>query len=381
MTKTAEILIALLRSAVAGTREIVDVAGVDFEELFSLAKRHDLAPIVYDELAERDALGEGEIAQQFKKQYELAMYRHLQRDVAIRGIRGALEEAQIPFVLLKGAHLMELYPQPWMRTSSDVDLLVDERYHAAATQALKQIGFRPFAATPHDTSFYTPERYHVELHFLLVEDDRLKGVSRVLDRVWDYTEPVDGRVERVLRDDMFYFYHVAHMAKHVKSGGCGIRSFADLWLLDHKRSFDAEGRQALLRESGIGTFAEKAEALSEAWFSGREDPATQELADFVVGGGLYGSLEHNIVVRKKQTDNRFTYYLSRVFLPYSNMKYAYPVLQKCPVLLPVFWVVRWCKLLNPTVRKRAEYEIKTEQSMSQSDRERIESLMKRLELW
>ena len=36
----------------------------------------------------------------------------------------ALEKAQIPFVPLKGSVIRKYYPEAWMRTSSDIDVLV-----------------------------------------------------------------------------------------------------------------------------------------------------------------------------------------------------------------------------------------------------------------
>lgn len=39
----------------------------------------------------------------------------------------ALEKAEIPFIPLKGVVIREYYPEPWMRTSCDIDILVREK--------------------------------------------------------------------------------------------------------------------------------------------------------------------------------------------------------------------------------------------------------------
>ena len=407
MTKTAETLIALLRGAITETHDPIDLAGLDRDVLFSLAKLHDVAPIACEELMRQHALSEDEASRMFKKQHKLAMFRHLQRTVAIGQIRGALEAAEVPFVLLKGAYLMELYPQAWMRTCTDVDVLVAKERYDAAAEALRAAGFQKYATTPHDASFHSPEQYPVELHFQLVEDDRLPGVSRVLSRVWDYTDPANptdptdpprpASCERTLRDEVFYLYHLAHMAKHFQSGGgCGIRSFLDLWLLNHTVPFDKAKRDALIRESGIAAFARAPESLTEKWFSAppssetpnasessetSETPDLSELEDYVLHGGLYGTLKRAAMVRKSKTGNPVRYYARRLFLPYRTMRDAYPTLRKHPTLLPVYWVVRWGKLLGPTGRKRATREIRVTHTMDPAERTRIETLMKQLELW
>lgn len=400
MTKTAETLLALLRGAVTGAHDPVDLTGVDLSALFEFAKLHDVAPIVCDELSRLGALGESEAARKFQKQQKLALFRHLQRGRTIAQTRQALASAHIPFVLLKGAVLMGLYPEPWMRTCTDVDVLVPEDAYASAAAALKAAGFSPYATTPHDATFRSPEQYPVELHFQLVEDDRLTGASDVLTRVWDYTDPADAvspadaaddppatgehpvTGERRMRDEFFYLYHLAHMAKHFQSGGgCGIRSLVDLWLLRHTVPFDADKRESLVRASGIAAFARAAEALSDKWFSGLDAPNLSEFEDYVLGGGLYGTLRRAAMVRKSKNGNPVRYYAGRLFLPYRTMRDAYPILQTHPALLPACWVARWGKLLTPAGRRRAAREIQVTQTMDPAERARIESLMKQLELW
>ncbi|MFX7845188.1 nucleotidyltransferase family protein, partial [Acinetobacter baumannii] len=79
-----------------------------------------------------------------------------------------------------------------------------------------------------------PSGQHIELHFNLIEDHRIKGASAILNRVWDAAVPCGGwTYQYEMPDELFYFYHIAHMAKHVENGGCGIRPFLDIWVLMH----------------------------------------------------------------------------------------------------------------------------------------------------
>ena len=39
-------------------------------------------------------------------------------------LKEALEKAEIPFLPLKGSVIRKYYPEPWMRTSCDIDLLI-----------------------------------------------------------------------------------------------------------------------------------------------------------------------------------------------------------------------------------------------------------------
>jgi hypothetical protein len=63
------------------------------------------------------------------------------------------------------------------------------------------------------------------------------------------------------------------------------------------------------------------------------------------------------------------------------MKYAYPILRECPVLLPIFWVVRWLKILKPSYRKKAANELRIERTADEEVGNNIEMLMKDLKIW
>ena len=160
-----------------------------------------------------------------------------------------------------------------MRTSSDIDVLVHpEDLDRATALLLEQLGYKQSGRATHDVSFYSPSRVHVELHYSLIEDDRAGGSTDVLETVWQNATLVeDTKATYEMKDAMFYFYHVAHMAKHLESGGCGIRPFADLYLLD--RSINEETRRArrdLLCKGGLEVFANACSKLSQIWFADAE---------------------------------------------------------------------------------------------------------------
>ena len=374
MNKIVDTLIVLLRSAVMKTNEEIDLSDLNWEALYSLAEIHDLAHIVYYELKQRNALDKGEIVRNLENKFKVAIYRHIKREMAIEKVRTILENARIPFILLKGSYIMNLYPESWMRTSSDVDVLVQPADHSKVIEIFKGAGLTIVSKTAHDISFCTQEQYHVELHHSLIEENRLPKTTEILEQVWQYTSSIENRYEKLLNDEMFYFYHLAHMAKHLKNGGCGVRYFIDLWLLNHKKEFDQEKRNRLISQSGLSEFAKQSEELSEKWFSNKQFELP-EYEEFIIQGGIYGSLEQGVAIWKKKAKGRFFYYAERFFLPYSKMKHLYPILRKLPVLLPFYWIFRLF-----SKKKRAINEIKTEISMDNEYADRIAKMIKQLNI-
>ena len=266
-------------------------------------------------------------------------------------VRKCLEEAEIPFILLKGAVVRDFYPEAWMRTSSDIDVLVprDELSHAIC--AIEDgLGYRISTVEPHDASMYAKSGVHLDMHTLF-EGDRED--CKLLDEAWSMcanaqmqnaecrmqndgtnrragacsrrdshlwgseAEPREsvGAIhespdsittqtvtnakecctlapstaggpppsrraadnmcanaqmqgegyERFLTPEHFYFYHVAHMAAHMRNGGCGIRPFIDLYLIRRNMPCERAVLDGMLSEYGLARFDEASVALAERW--------------------------------------------------------------------------------------------------------------------
>ncbi|MBR0230709.1 MAG: nucleotidyltransferase family protein [Clostridia bacterium] len=378
MEKVVNTFMAIIRSAIMETNEDIDVSHINYEALLSLSKFHDLAHVIYYELNKRIENWEGDTHNRFKQQYDNSIYRFVKRDLAIEQVKEAFEMAHIDYILLKGSYLLKLYPQPWMRTSSDVDVLVRKEDIDRAIVTLNKKGFVQFLETSKDISFYTPEHYHIELHHSLMEEGIFDNANQLLNTIWDCVEPNVSKYEKYMSGEMIYFYHVVHMAKHFKNGGCGVRFFIDLWLLNHTISFDNDKRVALIKSSGLDSFEKKVRLLSEKWFSRNEDFSDiQEIEKYIFEGGTYGNLDHSAAIRKNNARNMLLYYMRRVFQPYCIMKNSYPKLRKYPILLPFFWVARWFNILDPKVRRNAKNEIKI---IRGNTNEQIELLFNELEI-
>ena len=330
--------------------------------LYNLAKRHDVAHIAGNAALRLSLLPESEKAKAvFEKECFTALYRHEKIRAELSGITALFEENAITHLPLKGSVLRDLYPSPWMRNSCDIDILVHEADIPRAKTLLLDAGYTPFSATAHDVSFDSPRGVHIELHFRLLEEGVSDTMQKKLTDVWQYTNAKPGAIyEQVMSDAFFYYYHMAHMAKHYLHGGCGIRPFLDLWVLRHRIFFDEERRAELLKAGGLFSFAKAAEALSEVWF-GEEahTPLTEKMEDFVLAGGVYGTEKNRITMGQARRGGKLRYALSRIFLPYHTIKFHYPVLQKHKWLLPFCEVRRWCKLIFLGGARRSAKELKT----------------------
>lgn len=157
---------------------------------------------------------------------------------------------------------------------------------------------------------------------------------------------------------MFYFYHIARMAKHFENGGCGIRPFIDLLILDNLREVDHKKRDNLLEQGNLLKFANSARRLSRIWLLNEPyDVVSKQMEDYILRGGVCGNNQNRITVQQQKKGGRFKYVLSKIFIPYDVIKFHYPILQKHRWLTPFMEVRRWCKLIFCGHLKRIAKEI------------------------
>lgn len=357
-----QMLFALLRSAISGiylTQEEQDKYSSDMlPNLLELSSKHDVVHLVVLGLKQNELISKDDM--DFKKHILKAVYRYERIKSEYEKLCDALEEARIPFLPLKGSVIRKYYPEAWMRTSCDIDVLVHEEDSEKAMSILiNDLGYTYEEKSSHDLSFFTSTNLHIELHYDLVEDGIANESSEVLSNIWDTVTVREGcSFWCEMPDEMYYFYHIAHMAKHLENGGCGIRPFIDLWILDKMNGADKEKRDKLLYQGKLLKFAEAARKLSRIWFEHEEyDFISKQVEDYILRGGVYGNTENRVVMQQLKRGGRIKYALSKIFLPYDVIKFHYPILQKQRWLTPVMEVRRWCKLIFCGHLKRTVKEI------------------------
>jgi hypothetical protein len=358
---TLHTLMSILASRVCMQTAFVapELDAEEWQTLYKLAGKHDLAHIVGDVLAkDKPQSLPDPLFEKLQKQVFVAVCRYEKINYAATELYKCLEEAGIPFIPLKGAVLRALYPEPWLRTSSDIDVLIHPEDLPRAEALLADGQYQRAGKGSHDVSFIVPGDVHIELHYDLIEEGILDAANDVLRNVWQHATPrEESSAQHVLDDAFFYFYHIAHMAKHMLNGGCGIRPVLDLWLLLHRMPQN-DGREALLASGGLSSFANTVCELAEIWFSGKpHNERSLRLQNYLLYGGVYGNKENRVQVQNAKKGSHLRYAFSRIFLPYDTLKYHYPVLQKHRWLTPLCEVRRWGKLLFCGGAKRSLDEL------------------------
>ena len=352
--------------------------------LYKISKMHDLAHLVADVLDKNGLLDDSEVSKKFRAERNLAVYRHEQMQYELDEFCNILEVEKMEFIPLKGSVIRKYYPQPWMRTSCDIDILVQQDQVKGVVDILtKKFGYTYAIQTQHDYSLYSSGGVHIELHFILIFHDKIG--DDFTKRVWESAVSEEGYLyKKKMPDDMFFTYHIAHMAQHVlECGGCGIKPFIDTLIIQDKMGISLEQSKEALERCGLYTFAQKVVQLSKYWFCGGEtDETLQEFEKYVLNGGVYGTLDNKISVGASRKKGRLGYILKRLFVPYRSLCLLYPSLKKCPILFPFYQVRRWFRLLkrNGVKVSGAMQELKGVSEVDKETRVRMDKMLQDLGL-
>ena len=355
--------------------------------LYRVSKKHDLAHLVGNALINNGLIEEGKLKEAYRQEVYTAVFRYERILFETEELRRILNGERISFVPLKGAVIRQYYPEPWLRTSCDIDILVHEEDLERAVTALKEkLGYncKREEKGSHDIQLYSPSGVHLELHYKLVEENINLKANIVLSDIWNYIEEEKTCfAEKIITDDIFYFYFIAHTAKHFVNGGCGIKPFIDLWVYNHSKNIqiNVDKRKELLFKGGLLKFAENAEKLSEVWFGKIEHTdITRQMEKYLLKGGVYGTMQNRVAMQQAKSGGKFKYALSRIWLPYDTIKFHYPVLQKHKWLLPFCEIRRWFKLLFKGGVKRSVGELSANSSITKEQKDEISSFLNELGL-
>lgn len=386
---TTDILLALVRAEITqrdiadGTREVLEQYTPElYMQLYRLAQKHDIAQIVAKALTRLNLLRDDELIQEFRKSWLLAVYRWEKLNNAFTEITQVLERERIPYVPLKGSIIRGFYPEPWMRTSCDIDILVHREHIDQAVSALKsQVNYKADEKMNyHDISLYSPSGIHLELHFSIQEN--MENADGLLSQVWDYVLPVaDNSYRYEQTPEFFLFHHIAHIAYHLLHGGCGIKPFLDHQLFDKNQTYDEALVREYCRQCGLETLYDQVVCVKNVWFGTEQHTElSANLAQYIISGGVYGSFENKLAIEQNKQGGKVKYALSRIFASYDYLSPYYPELKKHKWLMPVVQVRRWVKILFGAGLNRGVKELNVNNAINKSQAQDIDDMLNGLGL-
>ena len=382
MEKIIRAMMDLITSEVCGKKldkSLYILSDEELEKLYKLAKSHDLAHLVGNALIKNGLIEESKIKAKFQKQITLAVYRYENINYELGRLRKVLNEAKIPFIPLKGSVLRRYYPEPWMRTSCDIDVLVNaEQVDDIAQIIVGRLGYAYEKKNYHDVSLKSDGGVHLELHHSIKENE--PNIDFLLSECWDYATALEG-YEYEFANEFFFFHQFAHMSYHFLHGGCGVRPFLDIYLLGKKLDFERDKLDEMLVKTGIKKFCDAAKFLSEVWFgNGEYTEVTRRMEQFVISGGVYGTAKNSMAVCQQKEKGRLGYIIKRIWVPYELLCATYPRLKGQKYLQLFYEIKRWFHIFNPEARKRKKRDLDIIKGLEAEQKNAVKQMLNELGL-
>lgn len=254
-----------------------------------------------------------------------------------------------------------------MRDFYDIRMLLDTYKDKVNKAVLKDA----FAATCKKRGTDHLQEQAEEIIKIIEANEQLQVLWRAYEKKYSYAAD---RFHFTPED--FYVFVIAHAYKHYSRSGTGIRTLADIYIMNQKLggTLNWEYVDSELRGLGIFSYEHESRELAQKIFGIAELPtkanlseAEQQMLAYYLGASTYGTIENRILnqMQKLQPDDgAFTartkrkYLLSRIFPGREWCKAYAPTVYKYPVLLPFFWVWRLI-YKGITNRKKVTQEIKT----------------------
>lgn len=377
----SSILITTIKSTITKTPVTNFNEQIDYDALFKLSLSHDLVPLVSEGLFKSGLLPQNETGNNFKIVQRMALAQFAIMEAERNRLSQLFSESKIPFILLKGSVLNKYYPEKYLRTQGDIDVLIPlDRYDEASSLLTDTLNYEKGLKGTHDITFKTPQGIHIELHFSL--DGTNENVETILNTVWENTTAEsDNPYKLSMNHEFFLFYHIVHMAKHFKAGGIGIKAFLDLWIIKERMDLSEEKVYALFEKADLLDFYKAVLKLATVWFSDEEHTSfSKQLEDFVLNAGVFGTIETNVALSQIEKGGKLKHFASRVFLTRKQMESYYPSSKNYPCLLPYYQIKRWFRIFFSEGRDHALSEIKETGFMTDKKQTEIENLYNKLNI-
>ena len=350
MTDLQQGILTLVKSAIMD-QPFALPAGFSLEDAIEPGRAHELTPMLC-EGAVNCGIHNTPVFRKLLQESCQHLLASERQAFALRTLFRAFDRNGIDYMPLKGCLLKRRYPKHEFRPMGDADILIRTEQYDRIYPLIKELGYHEGVESDHEYNWHSLS-LHLELHKKLIPSYN-KDYYAYFGDGWRLASSKKGTRYAMKPEDEFIYLFV-HLAKHYRDGGIGCRQMVDLWV--HRRCFpdmDEAYLRKELKKLQLLEFYQNILATLEVWFeNGAGSDVTECITDFIFSSGSWG-LEENHLLSEVVRDQRRTgsalggklrFLMTNAFPPYRNMAMDFPVLKKCPVLLPLFWPVRWFDLL------------------------------------
>ena len=348
-------ILNIIKSAV--TKKEIEISDeLPLNKLIEIANKHSIFTLVYYGLHNCGVCVDDGLKTQLTNIAIGGMCVSEQQLYYIKEISSQFDDNNVDYMLLKGSVLKHFYPQSELRRMGDIDILIKEAQYSKISKVLDDLGFSFKNESDHEI-IWSKNNIVIELHKNLMPSYN-KDLHKYFGNGWKRAVKT-GKNSYTFSDDDMLIYIFSHFAKHYRDAGIGITHMCDLYVfLQAKKTNEDYIRNELMALKLYDFYCNIKKTL-DVWFENKDsDEITDYITTVIFNSGAYGLSENFIiscaVKGTKKFDNIILSKMYRicvkVFPSYKGMVTKYKLLNKFPVFLPLFWLIR----LIGIIRKRKD---------------------------
>lgn len=346
-------LLKLLACVLNDTMPPKPNADTDWASVFYMAECHSVAGMVYCALLKLDKadMPSSDIFEKFKQFHTLDLLKDTNVDVETKAILNIFREKNIKAVPVKGYCIKYDYPETAMRTMTDTDILCCKEDFPDIISVFEGRGYS-VSGNEFEIDAAMMPFHHYEIHSKLI--DSFHNYEGYFDDYIDRAVASEDSPFYALSADDKYIYLLSHLAKHLESGGAGIRMIMDVYVFNkaHASELSLEYLSTELKKLHLEKFRDIVENLAHNWFSGAVPDTDSLVADYILCSCTFGTSRNAFLGTaiskekasgKKQTGTKRV--MRSVFPSTQFLSKQYPALNKAKILYPLYLAKYWFRRL------------------------------------
>ena len=263
-----------------------------------------------------------------------------------------LSASKIPHMPVKGWYIRALYPVPELRTFGDVDILINKHDRQKTDEIFTENGYS-IKDNWEPTYSYDKGALRCEVHTELMDSDIGKGeqvITFFSNALKTAQKDVGQRYSPEKSLHLMYLF--CHLAKHLYSGGAGIRMYMDiaLFLKAYGSSLDFEKLYEDSKKLNLDTFFKTVLSACSKWFeielpfdaSDITQANLDALKKYTFGADLFGKTRDKSIIslRNDEAGSKGSVLKDILFPTAEKIEERYKFIKGRKYLLPIAWVAR-----------------------------------------
>ena len=374
MDKNVDYLLRLLKSYLYVEPVPVPEEDIDWNSVIKAAAAGEVISLIYKKLSElpqeqrpseemMGRLKDFSSSQGFEKIYQYNIYSQILQMAEERGIQ---------VISFKGPVLANLYPEPFLRNSCDIDLYVDPPFLKDMEQLLKDLGFTKNEEHSKEcVPVYVLQRIlMVEVHCCLFEDYKGKQIDKLT--AMDLTrqdkricmEACGLEITTMGHEDHLVFL-LFHLIKHISYNGCSLKTIIDivLFINAYWEQISKENFWKKMKYLGYDTFCRTLFSVGVCYFGMTEEifiddsysanVAKTTMEKLYQTGIIKASMDNakedrrassiafqSFYEEEKKYVSRFRMWLKALFPSSKDLSFRYMYARRHPSLVWIAWIHR-----------------------------------------